>query len=297
MTAGRTAVRTLLKKHGLAARKNLGQNFLVDDTARQFILDAAELSPRDLVLEVGGGLGALTVGLAGRAGGVVTVEIDQALAQILVELTGGAPNVSVVRGDFLEMDIEAGLRDAARSLGIQAPAFKVVANLPYYLTGPGIARILESALPWERIILTVQKELAERMQAPPGTRDYGAFSVLVQYYARPRILRILAPGAFYPVPGVESAVVALTPRGDEPFPQDRGLFFRVIHAAFGQRRKTLRNALGGDRNLSLGREEAERCLQGAGIDPSRRAETLSMAEFVRLAGAVAARGGGFPDGC
>lgn len=266
----------ILRRFKLRADKKLGQNFLIDSNVVQSIVRAAELTPQDTVLEVGPGIGTLTQGLAESGARVVAVELDQRLLPVLAATLSGYGNVRVVHGDILKVDIPE---------TVGAPSFKVCANLPYYITTPIIFALLEKRLPMERLVAMVQKEVAERMTASPGSRDYGALSVAIQYYTEPELAFTVPPASFIPAPAVDSAVVVCRRRPAPPVQvADEALFFRVVRAAFSLRRKMLSNSL---KNMGLSGEACARWLQLAGIDGKRRAETLSLEEFAALANAWA----------
>ena len=265
--------RHILSAFHLRASKRLGQNFLVDAGVVRAIVDAADLSPADTVLEIGPGIGTLTQGLAESA-----VELDKKLPAVLAETLKGYDNVTVVPGDILKLDI-------LRILNLGAgERFKVVANLPYYITTPILMALLEQRLPIERMVTMVQKEVAVRMTARPGSKDYGALSVAVQYHTDARIVMDVSPRAFMPAPEVTSSVIACRVRETPAVhPTDEKLFFRLVRAAFGQRRKTLLNALTG---AGLTKELCRAGLAAAGIAESLRGEQLSLADFARLSDAV-----------
>ena len=270
--------RHILSAFHLRASKRLGQNFLVDRSVVQGIVDAAELSPADTVLEIGPGIGTLTQGLVESGARVVAVELDKKLPAVLVETLKGYDNVQIVPGDILKLNIP-------ETLGLCAgERFKVVANLPYYITTPILMTLLEQRLPIERLVTMVQKEVAVRMTARPGSKDYGALSIAVQYFTVPRMVMDVPPRAFMPAPEVTSAVIACHVQ-DVPTvrPQDEKLFFRLVRAAFGQRRKTLLNALTG---AGLSKEMSRAGLAAAGIAENMRGEQLSLADFTRLSDAV-----------
>ena len=270
--------RHILSAFHLRASKRLGQNFLVDRSVVQGIVDAAELSPADIVLEIGPGIGTLTQGLAESGARVVAVELDKKLPAVLAETLRGYDNVTIVPGDILKLNIP-------ETLGLRAgERCKVVANLPYYITTPIIMTLLEQRLPIERLVTMVQKEVAVRMTARPGSKDYGALSVAVQYFTVPRMVMDVPPRSFLPAPEVTSAVIACHVQ-DVPTvqPHDEKLFFRLVRAAFGQRRKTLLNALTG---AGLTKEMSRAGLAAAGIAENMRGEQLSLADFARLSDAV-----------
>ena len=275
--ARRAVTNHILHTFKLKADKRLGQNFLVDETVVQKIVEAAELTAADTVLEVGPGIGTLTQGLAESGAQVVAVELDKRLLPVLEQTLAGYENIRVVNGDILEVDIQA---------TVGAPSFKVAANLPYYITTPIIFNLLEQRLPMERLVAMVQKEVAERMVAKPGGKDYGALSVSIQYYTEPTIAFVVPPSAFIPAPNVDSAVIVCKRRTKPPVEVcDEKLFFKVVKAAFSVRRKMLSNAL---RNMGITGEQAFSWLQQAGIDPKRRGETLSLDDFASLTNCFAA---------
>ena len=273
--ANADVTRHILKTFGLRASKRLGQNFLVDGTVVRAIVEAAEIVPGDRVLEIGPGIGTLTQGLAETGARVVAVELDKKLPAVLAETLKGYDNVTIVPGDILKLNIPEilGLREGER--------FKVVANLPYYITTPIIMTLLEQRLPIERLVTMVQKEVATRMTARPGSKDYGALSIAVQYFTVPRMVMDVPPRSFLPAPEVTSAVIACHVR-EEPAVacRDEKMFFRVIKAAFGQRRKTLLNALTGTGKT---KDEIRAAFEAVGMDETRRGETLSLEEFARIA--------------
>ena len=272
-------VYALLRRHGLRPRKRWGQNFLIDRNTLSNVLRAADGTPADRVLEIGPGLGTLTRELAHRCRRVVAVEIDPLLVTVLQgETLADLANVAVIRGDALEIDLAA-------ILGTETGLWKAVANIPYYITTPLIERLLTVKERLERIVLMVQREVAARLIAAPGTDDYGALSVFVQYHTIPEITARVSRSAFLPPPGVDSAIVRLLVRREAAAPvRDEALFFQVVRAAFQQRRKMLLNALTTVPGLT--RETAGAALARAGIDPTRRGETLAVADFARLADAV-----------
>ncbi len=266
----------LLRQFGIHPRRRLGQHFLVSPAALETILRAAELDRGDTVLEVGAGVGTLTAALAHRAGRVVAVEVDPAVLPALRAVVARYPHVQVVHADVMAVDL-ASLLPAG---GVR----KVVANLPYRIASPLVVRLLDPSLDICRLVLTVQREVADRMAAQAGSPDYGVLSVLVQSRATVTVVRHLPPGAFYPPPEVESTVVRLDPHHRPPYgPGEEDLFVRVVRAAFAQRRKTLRNALA---SAHVAPAEAAAACARAGIDPGRRGETLTLQEFAALARAV-----------
>ena len=274
--ASRQVTTHILKAFGLHMSKKLGQNFLIDAGIVQGIVDAAQIHPGDHVLEIGPGIGTLTQGLAEAGADVTAVELDKKLPAVLAETLKAYDHVRIVPGDILKVDIPA--------LMGQEP-FKVVANLPYYITTPILMTLLERRLPITTMVTMVQKEVAERMTARPGSRSYGALSVAVQYYTEPEIVLNVPPRSFIPAPEVDSVVIACRVRSVPAVKvSEEKLFFRVVRAAFGQRRKTLANALRGG---GFPKEQVRAAMERAQMDPQRRGETLSLEEFGRLADAFA----------
>lgn len=277
----------LLRAHGLRPQKRLGQNFLCDRNTLERIVRAANLIPDDSVLEIGGGLGALTLALSSSAASVTTIEIDRNLEPILHEVTADRTNVRLLFEDFLRLDLP-GLLDTAFG---DRPGV-VVANIPYYITTPILERLFAVKSRLKRIVLLVQQEFARRMIARPDTEDYGAMSLFAQYHTKVELIGTVPRTVFLPPPEVESALIALTPLlPGAVIVRDEERLFHLIRAAFGQRRKTLLNALmRAPASFGLGftmasRAEVEALLQRAGIDGTRRGETLSLEEFARLADA------------
>ncbi|HEY8341629.1 MAG TPA: 16S rRNA (adenine(1518)-N(6)/adenine(1519)-N(6))-dimethyltransferase RsmA [Calditerricola sp.] len=271
--------RAILAAHGVRPKKSLGQNFLVDRRVLERIVAAAELDRETAVLEIGPGVGALTEFLARAAGKVVAVELDRRLLPVLAETLAPYPHVHVVYGDFLDLDLPAFFAEHFAGWAKRA----VVANLPYYVTTPILFKLVEAREDVPLCVLMVQKEVAARLAAQPGTKDYGALTIAVQFYAEVDYVMTVPKHAFVPRPQVDSAVVRIRRR---PAPlaavPDERLFFRVVRAAFSQRRKTILNNLAHNLEKGGSRAAAQALLEASGIDPSRRAETLSIAEFVRL---------------
>jgi len=270
-------VARIMKEKGIGAKKGLGQNFLVDRNIAQRILDHAAVDGESWVLEIGPGLGALTWPLAERGAQVVALEIDSELAAILRE-TLPHPKITIVEGDALSLDWEGALKDA----GWEGQPLALVANLPYYITSPLIMKALECGLPFTAIVVMVQKEVAERMLADPGSKDFGVLSLAVQYYAQGSLVLKVPRTVFFPPPSVDSAVVKLEPRPPQ-VSAPRSQLFAVIRAAFQQRRKTLRNALQpllAEWGLEM--EQLDRALARCGLDPRVRGERLSLAEYSQL---------------
>lgn len=273
-------VRELLRRHGAQPRKALGQNYLVDANVLRKIVAAAELTDAACVLEVGAGVGTLTRELATQAAHVLVIELDRSLRPILTETLAGLENVTIEYGDVLKVDLPALLERHCPS------SCQVVANIPYQITSPLIARLLEQKRHFRRLVLMIQKEVAQRLLAKPATPEYGSMTVFVQYHAEVHLVTPVSRHSFLPPPNVDSAVVRLEPRPAPILPvADEKLLFRVVHAAFGTRRKTLMNAL--LRGLGRPREELEAALAAVGIEPMRRGETLSVPDFIRLANALA----------
>lgn len=278
-----TAVREIIRSHGFQVRKSLGQNFLLDANIIDRIARQANLTVEDLVFEIGPGLGVLTRRLAKEAGRVIAVELDQHLLPILAETLADYPNAQVVHGDALKVDFDRLAQEkTAGQFGLQGKGYKLVANLPYYITTPILMHLLTSGFNLDLMVVMMQREVAERLQASPGSKDYGSLSVAVQYYTVPEIVIRVPKTVFYPAPDVESAVVRLTRRTAPPVQvTSEEDFFRIVRASFGQRRKTLLNSLAGSGLAS--KEAWQRILAEAGIDPGRRGETLSIEEFATLA--------------
>lgn len=267
----------ILRKYGLRLTKSLGQNFLTDINIIRKIVDTAEVNENDLVLEIGPGIGSLTVQLAERAGRVIAVEIDKRLMEPLSETLEGCDNVQVVNADILKTDLSALTAGWEGSL-------KVVSNLPYYITTPVIMSLLESPIPWELLVFMIQKEVVSRMVAEPGTKDYSALSVAVRYYADPKLAFHVSRNCFIPKPDVDSAVIKLKKRSLSHLENvDREFLFKVIRAAFSQRRKTLLNALGKQPWLEDGKGRLKEVLREMGLPEDTRAEALSVEQFACLA--------------
>jgi 16S rRNA (adenine1518-N6/adenine1519-N6)-dimethyltransferase len=277
----------IIGKHGFSLKKSLGQNFLIDSNILRKIVGAADLDRSKGALEIGPGIGALTEQLARTAGKVVAVEIDRRLLPILAETLSAYGNVDVVHGDVLKLDLVELFRQHFNDVA----QVSVVANLPYYVTTPIIMKLLEERLPLEHIVVMIQREVAERMSAAPGGKEYGSLSIAVQYYCEPELVTIVPASVFVPQPQVDSAVIRLKVREEPPVQvEDEALFFEVVQAAFAQRRKTLANNLLGRFFEKGARAELETLLEGIGIEPSRRGETLSLAEYARLSNALSRRG-------
>lgn len=287
-----SGVAAVLERYGLAPRKGLGQNFLVDRNIVRQIVAAVEPSPDDVVVEIGPGLGVLTWALADAARYVVAVEVDGGLVRWLHQLAGERDNLRIVHDDALAIDFHRLLAQHPPGPG---GAYKLAANLPYYITTPLLMRLLEERLPFSTLVVMVQREVAQRMTARPGTKDYGALSVAVQLRADVEQVAVVSPHVFFPKPAVESAVVRLRLRPLPADVADEQLLFAVVRAAFAQRRKTVRNALksaarpGGTGGPAWTEAAVAPALESVGIEGERRGETLSAAEFIRLANALAAQ--------
>jgi 16S rRNA (adenine1518-N6/adenine1519-N6)-dimethyltransferase len=274
----RTAM--LLEKYGFSFKKSLGQNFLIDSNILTKIVAAAELSADHGVLEIGPGIGALTEQLALASKHVVAIELDQRLLPILADTLSHYSNTTIIHGDVLKLDLHTVIREHIASV----ESISVVANLPYYITTPIVMKLLEARLPIERIVVMVQKEVAQRFAAMPGTKDYGSLSIAVQYYAIPELVMKVPQTVFVPRPSVDSAVVRLTMRRQPAVAvKDESLFFSIVQAAFAQRRKTLINNLQ-QRFFAFdqGKEACRAFLLSCHIVPERRGETLSLQEFAML---------------
>ena len=259
-------------------QKKFGQNFLIDTHVLEKIISAAGITKDDCVLEIGPGIGTMTQYLAENAGHVVAVEIDRNLIPILKETLADYDNVTVINEDILRVDIKA----LAEEYNGGKP-IKVVANLPYYITTPIIMGLFESGVPIDNITVMVQKEVADRMKEGPGSKDYGALSLAVQYYAEPEIVANVPPNCFIPRPNVGSAVIRLTRHKEMPVEvKDPVLMFKIIRASFNQRRKTLQNGLGNAPELPYTKEQIAAAIAEMGLTPTIRGEALSLAQFAQL---------------
>lgn len=268
----------ILQKYQFRFQKKYGQNFLIDTSVLEKIIKAAQIGRDDCVLEIGPGIGTMTQYLAENAGRVIAVEIDKALIPILEETLAPYENVTVIQGDILKVD----MGELAERYNGGKP-LKVTANLPYYITTPIIMGLFEKKVPVSGITVMVQKEVAERMQAKPGTKDYGTLSLAVQYYARPQIVANVPPNCFMPRPAVGSAVIHLERFGEPPVQvQDEKFMFELIRAAFNQRRKMMVNALAGAGNLQLPKESIAEALRELEIPETIRGEKLSLSQFAQL---------------
>lgn len=269
----------VLQKYEFQFKKKFGQNFLIDPHVLDKIVDAAQITKEDFVLEIGPGIGTLTQYLCEHAKQVLAVEIDAKLIPILKETLAPYDNVEVLHGDILKQDIQQ-IADTYN----EGKPIKVVANLPYYITTPIIMELFESHVPLANVTVMVQKEVADRMKAEPGTKDYGALSLAVQYYAKPYIAAFVPPNCFMPRPNVGSAVIRLDCLSRVPVEvHDEKLMFRLIRASFNQRRKTLQNGIANSPELDYTKEEAAKAIAQAGFDVRIRGEKLGLSEFAKLA--------------
>ena len=265
-------VHYICKRFDIKMSKKLGQNFLIKRGIVDEIVHAAELTPGEPVLEVGPGIGTLTQGLAQSGADVTAIELDRRLLEVLDTTLASYDNVRIIHGDVLKLDVPTIMNHKP---------FKVVANLPYYITTPIIMSLLESKLPIDRLVVMVQKEVALRMVAKPGTKDYGALSVAVQYYTKPDIVLDVPPKSFLPAPAVTSSVIRCVLRDKPPVDViDEKLFFRVVKAGFAQRRKTFANTM---KTTGLSKDRIEELLAKANIDGQRRGETFTLQEFADVA--------------
>ena len=273
----------VLKRYQFTFQKKFGQNFLIDPRVLEKIIRAAEVGGDDFVLEIGPGIGTMTQYLAETAREVAAVEIDDKLIPILEETLKDYDNVTVIHGDILKVDVEQLVQEKN-----QGRPVKVVANLPYYITTPIIMGLFESHVPLDSITIMVQKEVADRMRVGPGTKDHGAWSLAVQYYARPEIVANVPPNCFIPRPAVGSAVIRLTRHEQPPVSvKDERLMFRLIRAAFNQRRKTLVNALHNAPELRLSKDRITETLEEMGLSSNVRGEALTLEQFARLSDLLA----------
>lgn len=277
-------VRQLIDKYKFHFQKSLGQNFLVDNNIINKIIDGAGIGPEDTVLEIGAGIGTLTRALAERAGKVVVIELDRKLEPILNETLSGLDNIEIHWGNALKVNWDELLKDKSEGgYGLGGKPYKIVANLPYYITTPLMMHALESRYNLSTMVVMIQKEVAERITANPGKKDYGALTVAVNFYSVPGLVTYVPRTVFLPQPEVDSAVIRLDILTDPPVRvPDEKTFFEVVKAAFGQRRKTLANTLGKFSD-TVGKAELVGMLNEAGIDPGRRGETLSLKEFATVA--------------
>lgn len=272
----------VLQKYGFRFQKKFGQNFLIHPPTLEGIIEAAGVTKEDFVLEIGPGIGTMTQYLCEAAGSVVAVEVDKNLIPILEDTLQEYDNVEVISEDILKVDIAklAQERNGGKPI-------KVVANLPYYITTPIIMGLFESHVPLESITIMVQKEVADRMKEGPGSKEYGALSLAVQYYAKPQIMLEVPPSCFMPQPNVGSAVIRLTCHEKPPVNvQDEKLLFQIIRASFNQRRKTLANGLTNFGSFGLSKEELQQCIEELGVPATIRGEALSLEQFAKLSNII-----------
>ncbi|KGA96453.1 16S rRNA methyltransferase [Alkalihalobacillus alcalophilus ATCC 27647 = CGMCC 1.3604] len=275
--------REILEKYGFHFKKSLGQNFLIDTNILHNIVAAAELTPDSGVIEVGPGIGALTEQVAKKAKKVVSFEIDQRLLPVLKETLAPYPHAEIIHSDVLKADLKETIEEKFE----QGQDLMVVANLPYYVTTPILMKLLEEKLPIRGIVVMIQAEVAERISAKPGTKEYGSLSIAAQFYAKAEKMMTVPASVFVPKPKVDSAVLRLTIREEPPVQvQDEEFFFKVFHSSFANRRKTLLNNLIHNLASKEQKPEVEKALEQAGIDGRRRGETLSMEEFAVLSDAL-----------
>ena len=282
-----STIREIKEKYGFRLTKSLGQNFLTDKNIIDDIIEGADISENDLVIEIGPGIGVITWEAAQVARKVIAVEIDRNLIPILKDTLAGQDNISVVNADILKTDVNA-LIDEARAADPELAGVKIIGNLPYYITTPIIMKLLEDGVKADGITIMMQKEVADRIKAAPSTKAYGALSIAVQYYCEVSGVVNVPKEVFVPQPKVDSTVLNLRILADRPADvRDREIFFAVVKAGFGQRRKTLSNSLMGVAGIT--KEIVAESLAAAGIDPTRRAETLSLQEFAELSNQVVLR--------
>ncbi|WHH57055.1 16S rRNA (adenine(1518)-N(6)/adenine(1519)-N(6))-dimethyltransferase RsmA [Petroclostridium sp. X23] len=275
-------LKEVIKKYGFRFNKNLGQNFLIDANVLDKIAEASGIGENTGAIEIGPGIGVLTQVLAEHAGKVVAIELDSHLIPILNETLGQYDNVKVINADALKIDMNAIINNELAGMNV-----KVVANLPYYITTPIIMDLLEKRLNIDSITVMIQKEVAERMVAKAGEKEYGALSVAVQYFTEPNLIMTVPPHCFMPQPKVESTVIKLDLRRQPAVSvQDEKQFFRVVKAAFGQRRKTLVNALSNSGLFTMSKEQIRETLVKLEIQENRRGETLTIMQFAELANAI-----------
>ena len=279
LTSPRT-IRNIQERFGFTFKKGLGQNFLTARNILEEIVDAAEIE--NGVIEVGPGFGVLTSELAQNSDKVVTIEIDERLIDVLDYTLAEYDNVKIINEDILKLDLKKVIDDE-----FNGEKVSIAANLPYYITTPIITKLLEEKLPIKNIVVMVQKEVADRMQVGPGTKDYGALSLAVQYYAKPYIVANVPPNCFMPRPKVGSAVIRLTVHQEPPVHvEDEKLMFGIIRASFNQRRKTLANGLKNSAELNLSREVIAECIEELGKGPGIRGEALTLEEFAMLSNSI-----------
>ena len=272
----------IIEQYQFRFQKKFGQNFLIDDHIIEKIIDAAEIGPEDVVVEIGPGIGTLTERLLERAYHVLAVEIDTNLIPILEETLSPFSNKTILNADVLKVDLRAEVEKIKPGAKI-----KVVANLPYYITTPIVMELLEGDVDFSSITIMIQKEVADRMSVGPGTKDYGALSLAVQYYCKPEFVTVVSRHCFMPEPNVDSAVITLKKYDEKPIRvSDDKFMFRVIRASFAQRRKTLANGIGNAADLPISKQQTMEVLASLGMNESIRGETLTLEEFARLSDAL-----------
>ncbi len=275
----------IIKKHGLKLTKALGQNFLTDFSVVQRIVDASDMDKDTLAIEIGPGVGSMTRELAERSAGVVAIEIDKRLIPALSENLSDYSNVSIINEDIMKADIDEIIKKYKEFYN--AKSVKVVANLPYYITTPIIMRFLEEVKGVDKMVFMVQKEVAERMVSGPGTKDYGALSVAVQFYSSPKIVFDVPPHCFIPQPEVHSTIIRLDILSEPPVEViDRNVYFKIVKASFGQRRKTLVNALSNSGFFNKNKEQIKQILEEMGLNENIRGEVLTVAQFAQLSNLI-----------
>ena len=272
-------IKEILKESGFRFSKSLGQNFLVDENVLFEIINGAGITKDTNVIEIGPGFGTLTQQLCLNANKVAAVEIDSTVIPVLKQNTAEFKNLSVINADILKTDINKLVEDE-----FGGGTVKIVANLPYYITTPIIMGLIEQKLPVSEIVIMIQKEVADRIAAKPSTKDYGALTVAVNFYSVPQVIVNVPPSSFIPQPKVSSSVIKLQLRDKSPVDvKDKKMFFKVVKASFGQRRKTLLNALSNSPSFTMGKDEISKMLDSISIDGRRRGETLNMSEFADIA--------------
>lgn len=280
------ATKAVLEKHHFTLQKKYGQNFLIDGNILEKIVSEAGITKTDFVLEIGPGIGTMTQYLCEAAREVVAVEIDRFLIPVLEDTLKEYDNVTVINSDILKLDLNAFIQEKNNGHPV-----KIVANLPYYITTPIVMELFESHAPIESITIMIQKEVADRMQVGPGTKDYGALSLAVQYYAKPQIVAVVPPSCFMPRPNVSSAVIRLDRYSEPPVKViEEKLFFQIIRASFNQRRKTLVNGMMNGMNLGYTKEELGNILVSMGWKENVRGEALTIEEFAQLSNVLSSRG-------
>lgn len=276
-----SVINSLIEEYDFKFSKSLGQNFLADENILKKIIESASLDPEDMVLEIGPGIGALTFAISNRVNKIAAVEIDKSLIPLLDKVLKGRDNVIVIHGDILKTNLKE-----LEEMYFQNKPFKVIANLPYYITSPIIMNLLESNLNIDLMVFTLQKEVAQRLTASPGNKDYGAITVAINYYCQAEIITYVSKNVFMPRPNVDSAIVRLIIREQPPVEvENKDIFFNLVKTVFRYRRKTLLNALAQGGNLK-DKVDLENLLKNVGIDPMRRGETLSIEEFAIISNII-----------